>query len=164
MCIWGVELQTEGGWRGEGAQTRSVPAASVSSRPTRHSPVPPILPTSPFRPLCWQWDSLPDHPSRTADGQGSPVTRSFLGSALAYSAGTPCLGGCQLFPVLPRWHPPLAIAVGCRLSCRDALTLGMRLVLVRPCLRPCSSPPGSLLLGLRGAVSWGWFAFLTETS
>lgn len=92
------------------------------------------------------------------------MTRSFLGSALAYSAGTPCLGGCQLFPVLPRWHPPLAIAVGCRLSCRDALTLGMRLVLVRPCLRLCSSPPGSLLLGLRGAVSWGWFAFLTETS
>lgn len=106
MCIWGVELQTEGGWI-EGAQTRSVPAASVSSRPTRHSPVPPILPTSPLGPLCWQWDSLslPDHPSRTADGQGSP-DQSFLGSALAYSAGTPCLGGCQLFPVLPRWHPP----------------------------------------------------------
>ena len=91
------------------------------------------------------------------------MTRSFLGSALVCSAGTPYLGGCQVFPVLPRWHP-LAIAVGCRLSCRDALILGMRLVLVHPCLRLCSSPPGSLLLGLRGAVNWGWFAFLTKTS
>ena len=126
--------------------------------------MPPILPKSPFRPLYRQRDPLPHPLSWTADGQGSRMTKSFLGSALARSPGCPSPGWCKLFPVLPSWCPAPAAAVGCWMSRRAPLTHGTWLALVPPCHRPCSSSQGSLLPGLRGAVSWGWFAFLTKTS
>lgn len=96
MCIWGVELQTEGGWRGEGAQTRSVPAASVSSRPTRHSPVPPSFPQVPLGLFAGSGTPSPiTHHGLLMGGVSSD--QELLGLCLGLLCGHP----------LPGWVPAL---------------------------------------------------------
>lgn len=81
-CIWGAEFQTG---------TGIICQCEIIHNQTCTRP--PILPKSPFRPLCRQWEPLPHHLSWSSDGRGSVITKGSSGSALTHSPRLPHLVG-----------------------------------------------------------------------
>lgn len=120
---------------------------------------PPILPKSPFRPLCRQWEALPHHLSWSSDGQGSVITKGSSGSALGHSPRLPHLVGESSSLSCPGGVLPLLLqlAFGCH---RNPHACGTG----PPGHKPSSRSQESFFLGLRDAVGWGWFAILPNES
>lgn len=147
-CIWGAEFQM-----GTGIICQcEIIHNQACTRP-------PILPKSPFRPLCRQWEPLPHHLSWSSDGQGSVITQGSLGCALALSPRLPHLVGESSSLSRPGGVLPLLLQLAVRCH-RDPHACGTG----PPGHTPSSCSQESFFLALRGPVGWGWFAILPKES